>query len=66
METRRQKVSRDLLSKISSRCPVSSETKLEKHLRRLATPMLMISNGEDTVSQLRRLFGVPVLQKHKR
>lgn len=33
---------------------------LEKYLRRLAAPMLMISNGEDTVTQLRRLFGVPI------
>ena len=36
------------------------QQKLEKHLRRLAAPMLMISNGEDTVTQLRRLFGVPI------
>lgn len=34
--------------------------KLEKHLRRLTAPMLMISNGEDTVTQLRRQLGVPI------
>lgn len=33
---------------------------LEQHLRRLSAPMLMIHNGEPTVDQLRRLFGVPV------
>lgn len=39
------------------------QQQLEQHLRRLAAPMLMVSNGEDTVTQLRRLFGVPVSQK---
>ena len=33
--------------------------RLEHYLRRLAAPMLMISNGEDTVTQIRRLLGVP-------
>ena len=36
------------------------EQRLEQHLRRLAAPMLMISNGEDTVTQLRKLLGVPM------
>ena len=33
--------------------------KLEQYLRRLAAPMLMISNGEETVTQIRKYFGVP-------
>lgn len=36
------------------------QDQLEQRLRRLAAPMLMINNGDDTVAQLRRLFGVPV------
>lgn len=36
---------------------------LEGYLRRLAAPMLMISNGEPTVDQFRRLFGVPSPRK---
>lgn len=39
------------------------QNELEGYLRRLAAPMLMISNEEPTVSQLRRLFGVPSLTK---
>ena len=35
------------------------QKQLEGYLRRLAAPMLMISNGESTVAQIRRLFGVP-------
>ena len=38
---------------------LAEQQRLEQHLRRLAAPMLMISNGEPTVAQLRRLFGVP-------
>ena len=38
---------------------LAEQLRLEQHLRRLAAPMLMISNGESTVTQLRRLFGVP-------
>ena len=37
----------------------AEQQRLEQHMRRLAAPMLMISNGESTVAQLRRLFGVP-------
>ncbi len=37
----------------------NEQQRLEQHFRRLAAPMLMISNGEPTVAQLRRLFGVP-------
>ena len=36
------------------------EQQLEHYLRRLTAPMLMISNGEDTVTQLRRQLGVPM------
>jgi len=36
------------------------QERLEHHLRRLSAPMLMISNGEDTVTQLRRQLGVPM------
>jgi uncharacterized protein (DUF58 family) len=38
----------------------NEQRRLEKHLRRLAAPMLMISNGEDTVQQIRKYFGVPM------
>ena len=33
--------------------------KLNRHLRRLSAPMLMISNEGDVVAQVRRLLGVP-------
>lgn len=39
------------------------QQRLEHYLRRLAAPMLMISNGEDSVAQIRRLLGVPVPAK---
>lgn len=41
------------------------QQRLEQHLRRLAAPMLMISNAEPTVPQLRRLLGVPTPRKPK-
>lgn len=37
----------------------NEQLQLEQHLRRLAAPMLMISNGENTTAQIRKHFGLP-------